>query len=398
MATPGTTPLLHAVTRPRRTWQGLGAGAKLAVYSRLSLQLLVVVCGVGVIVLALVGRSGDGPTITSAQLLLVAVPTIVLTVMGLWITELRPEFNTSPRAEHGRLLAGAAVLVAAIWAVGTAFYVLGDARGALTGLLLLCTALSLAPLCVLPWFPWRWMITLVLSTVTAVVTWSELQWWPMFWSTLLLSTSTLSAWTVNIAKELERSRLTESALQVSEERLRFAQELHDTLGQRLAAVSIKAELARALAARGDDRLDDELAELQSLVRDSTTEMREVIDGYRTVTLASEIQGARDLLHSTGVRFTVEGDPDALAPALREPAAWLVREGTTNVVRHSAATWVTLTFTADTVTMLNDGVESGIDRLSGLAGIRHRVEPLGATLVAERDGNLFRVTLRLPEQP
>ncbi|MGO1555236.1 MAG: sensor histidine kinase, partial [Candidatus Corynebacterium faecigallinarum] len=228
--------------------------------------------------------------------------------------------------------------------------------------------------------------------------WSELQWWPMFWSTLLLSTSTLSAWTVNIAKELERSRLTESALQVSEERLRFAQELHDTLGQRLAAVSIKAELARALAARGDDRLDEELAELQSLVRDSTTEMREVIDGYRTVTLASEIQGARDLLHSAAVRFTVEGDPDALAPALREPAAWLVREGTTNVVRHSAATWVTLTFTADTVTMLNDGVESGIDRLSGLAGIRHRVEPLGATLVAERDGNLFRVTLRLPEQP
>ena len=59
--------------------------------------------------------------------------------------------------------------------------------------------------------------------------------------------------------------------------------------------------------------------------------------------------------------------------------------------------VTLAFTADTVTMLNDGVESGIDRLSGLAGIRHRVEPLGATLVAERDGNLFRVTLRLPEQ-
>lgn len=110
MATPGTTPLLHAVTRPRRTWQGLGAGAKLAVYSRLSLQLLVVVCGVGVIVLALVGRSGDGPTITSAQLLLVAVPTIVLTVMGLWITELRPEFNTSPRAEHGRLLVGTAVV------------------------------------------------------------------------------------------------------------------------------------------------------------------------------------------------------------------------------------------------------------------------------------------------
>ncbi|WP_312802073.1 hypothetical protein [Corynebacterium variabile] len=53
----------------------------------------------------------------------------------------------------------------------------------------------------------------------------------------------------------------------------------------------------------------------------------------------------------------------------------------------------LTLTPDTVTVANDGVARDIERLSGLAGIRRRAEPSGACLVAERDGNLFTVTLR-----
>jgi len=209
----------------------------------------------------------------------------------------------------------------------------------------------------------------------------------------LLMTTLLSAWTVNIAKQLDRARITESALQVSEERLRFAQELHDTLGQRLAAISVKTELARALAARGDDRLDAELAELQSLAHASVTEMHDVVEGYRTVNLSTEITGSRQLLESAGINLTVEGDPTALPEPLRETAAWLVREATTNVVKHADATWVRLILTPDTVTVANDGVARDIERLSGLAGIRRRAEPSGASLVAERDGNLFTVTLR-----
>jgi two-component system sensor histidine kinase DesK len=212
-----------------------------------------------------------------------------------------------------------------------------------------------------------------------------------------LMTTLLSVWTVNIAKQLDRARITESALQVSEERLRFAQELHDTLGQRLAAISVKTELARALAVRGDDRLDAELAELQSLASASVTEMHDVVEGYRTVNLSTEITGSRELLESAGITLTVEGDPTALPGPLREIAAWLVREATTNVVKHSDAEWVRLTLAPDTVTVTNDGVAVDIDRLSGLAGIRRRAEPSGASLVAERDGSLFTVTLRGADQ-
>ncbi len=394
-----STTLIDAVTRPRRTWRGLGAGAKLALYTRLSMHSLIVSIGVVAIVLPLLNLNPDVSLSGRQQLLVIGLALVLMTVT-LVITEYRPEFNTRARPQTQRLLLVAALLSFVVWGMGVLMYLLGDGALALTGIFLMLVAITLAPLGVLPWLRWRWPVTLVLTTVTAVLMWSDLMWWPMFWGTFLLCTSTLSAWTVGVAKQLDRARLTESALQVSEERLRFSQELHDTLGQRLAAMSVKAELARALAKRDDDRLDGELAELQELARTSVTEMHEVVDGYRAVNLSTEVEGARQLLDSAGVHLEVEGDPTELSAPMRELAAWLVREGTTNVVRHSSATRVRLAFSSggtESVRMSNDGVTRGIERLSGLAGIRRRAEPLGAELIAERDGSLFHVTLTLKEQ-
>ncbi|MGJ0183590.1 sensor histidine kinase [Corynebacterium glyciniphilum] len=394
-----STTLIDAVTRPRRTWRGLGAGAKLALYTRLSMHSLIVSIGVVAIVLPLLNLNPDVSLSGRQQLLVIGLALVLMTVT-LVITEYRPEFNTRARPQTQRLLLVAALLSFVVWGMGVLMYLLGDGALALTGIFLMLVAITLAPLGVLPWLRWRWPVTLVRTTVTAVLMWSDLMWWPMFWGTFLLCTSTLSAWTVGVAKQLDRARLTESALQVSEERLRFSQELHDTLGQRLAAMSVKAELARALAKRDDDRLDGELAELQELARTSVTEMHEVVDGYRAVNLSTEVEGARQLLDSAGVHLEVEGDPTELSAPMRELAAWLVREGTTNVVRHSSATRVRLAFSSgdtESVRMSNDGVTRGIERLSGLAGIRRRAEPLGAELIAERDGSLFHVTLTLKEQ-
>lgn len=390
--------VLQSVTSPRRTWRELGAGAKLAVYTRLSMHSAIIGTGVVAIVLPLLNLNPDVSLSGWQQLLIIGLA-VVLMAVTVVITEYRPEFNTRARPQTQRLLLGAALVSFAVWGTGLLMYLLGSGSLALTGIFLVFVAVTVAPLGVLPWLRWRWPVTLLLTTVTAVLLWSELMWWPMFWGTFLLCMATLSAWTVGVAKQLDRARLTESALQVSEERLRFSQELHDTLGQRLAAMSVKAELARALAKRGDDRLDGELAELQELARTSVTEMHEVVDGYRAVNLSTEVEGARQLLNSAGVHLEVDGDPTELSAPMRELSAWLVREGTTNVVRHSSATRVRLAFASgdtESVCMSNDGVTRGIERLSGLAGIRRRAEPLGAELVAERDGSLFHVTLTLKE--
>lgn len=378
---------------PFRMWRDLDGGAKLAVYTRLSLEAMVVFFGLYIVaVVAFTDNDANPPAWLTA---LDIVASLLLLVAGVAVLELRTEFTTAPRREMRRvvpwLLPTATVLGASCWVVGLLLMLSGSDGISDGGLPLIVVSLFIMPLAVMPWLPYHWPVTVVAAVVTAVVL-GEM-WWMSLFIPFFLMTTLLSAWTVNIAKQLDRARITESALQVSEERLRFAQELHDTLGQRLAAISVKTELARALAARGDDRLDAELAELQSLAQASVAEMHDVVEGYRTVNLSTEITGSRQLLESAGITLTVEGDPTALPEPLRETAAWLVREATTNVGKHADATWVRLTLTPDTVTVANDGVARDIERLSGLAGIRRRAEPSGASLVAERDGNLFTVTLR-----
>lgn len=378
---------------PFRMWRDLDGGAKLAVYTRLSLEAMVVFFGLYIVaVVAFTDNDANPPAWLTA---LDIVASLLLLVAGVAVLELRTEFTTAPRREMRRevpwLLPTATVLGASCWVVGLLLMLSGSDGISDGGLPLIVVSLFIMPLAVMPWLPYHWPVTVVAAVVTAVVV-GEM-WWMSLFIPFFLMTTLLSAWTVNIAKQLDRARITESALQVSEERLRFAQELHDTLGQRLAAISVKTELARALAARGDDRSDAELAELQSLAQASVAEMHDVVEGYRTVNLSTEITGSRQLLESVGITLTVEGDPTALPEPLRETAAWLVREATTNVVKHADATWVRLTLTPHTVTVANDGVARDIERLSGLAGIRRRAEPSGASLVAERDGNLFTVTLR-----
>ncbi|MDN6388000.1 MAG: sensor histidine kinase, partial [Corynebacterium sp.] len=213
--------VLESVTRPRRTWRGLGGGAKLAVYTRLSMQLMVAMFGVLAVVLPL-AVAGQGPTLSLWQQALVAGSGLVLTVAALLVVERRPEFNTRPRRPTGRLVAATGAATAVVWTLGVLLYVAGSSTTAVTGLCLVFIAIIVAPTAVLPWLPWRWTLTLVLSAATSVLMWDELEWLPLFFGTFLMTTVVASAWTVNIAKQLDRARLTDAALQVSEERLRFS--------------------------------------------------------------------------------------------------------------------------------------------------------------------------------
>ncbi|WP_414120508.1 sensor histidine kinase [Corynebacterium nuruki] len=371
-----------------RTWRTLGGGAKLAVQTRLSLDALVVFFGLYCVAVVVFVENDVFPPVWLTVVDIVA--SLLIIVAGVAVLELRPELATAPRREVPWLLPTATVLGASCWVAGILLTLSGSDGLSAGGLPLVVVSLFVVPLAVLPWLPYHWPVAVAATVVTALVLGGN--WWMALFIPFFLMTTLLSAWTVSVAKQLDRARITESALQVSEERLRFAQELHDTVGQRLAAMSVKTELARALAARGDDRLDAELAELQSLTRTTAAEMHDVVEGYRTADLATELRSARDLLTSAGVACTVEGDPGTVGGPLDEVAAWLVREAATNVVRHSEATRVRITLTPDTVAVANDGAVRDIDRLSGLAGIRRRAEPVGASLVAERDGDRFTVTL------
>ncbi|WP_342745090.1 sensor histidine kinase [Streptomyces radiopugnans] len=216
-----------------------------------------------------------------------------------------------------------------------------------------------------------------------------------------------SAWTMRVVRELEAARETQARLAVAEERLRFGRDLHDVLGRNLSVIALKSELAVQLAQRGSPSAVDQMTEVQRIARESQREMREVVRGYREADLHTELVGARGVLRAAGIDCRIEDSGSgALAEPLQSALGWVVREGTTNVLRHADAGRCSVRLrTAGPVAELvmeNDGVPgSGASTGggSGLAGLRERLAALGGTLTGERRGDgTFRLTARIPTRP
>ncbi|MFQ1001248.1 sensor histidine kinase [Modestobacter sp. SSW1-42] len=211
-----------------------------------------------------------------------------------------------------------------------------------------------------------------------------------------------SVWVLDVVLEMERTRGLQLQLAVAEERLRFARDLHDVMGRNLSAIAVKGQLAGELVRRSRPEAADEVADIHRIAEESLRQVREVVRGYRSTDLTSELAGARSVLRAAGVACTVQGE-DA-AGALPEPVqvalGWVVREAVTNVLRHSAAGECAIALTRGDgevgLTVTNDGVPgepAGVG--SGLAGLRERLAAGGGTLDAVRDGDRFRLTATLP---
>ena len=191
-------------------------------------------------------------------------------------------------------------------------------------------------------------------------------------------------------------------LAVTEERLRFARDLHDVLGQSLSVLVLKSELvAKQLPADADESLRHEVADIAQVARKSLNDVRETVAGYRKPTLQAEIGNARNALRAAGIGLRVENTMDVVPTDQDGVLAWCLREAVTNVVKHSGATQCDVRISrvngSANLEVADDG--RGADSLdggSGLAGMRERVEMVGGTLtVAPKDGGM-RIRITVPQ--
>ena len=207
--------------------------------------------------------------------------------------------------------------------------------------------------------------------------------------------------------ELDRSRTAHARLSVAEERLRFARDLHDVLGRNLSLIAVQSELAAELARRGDQDAAGQMLQVRQVAHESLREMRAVVSGYRTADLGTELAGAQEVLRSAGMSCRVIGDAAGLPADVQAALGWVVREGTTNIIRHSDATACTIELhildspgapRAVTLRMDNDRVHT-LDAGSGgsgLAGLGERLAGLGGSITTghPRNGH-FRLEASLP---
>jgi len=203
--------------------------------------------------------------------------------------------------------------------------------------------------------------------------------------------------------ELRAAREEIARLAVSEERLRFARDLHDLLGHSLSLIVLKSELAGRLVDVSPERAGPEIRDVESVARAALREVREAVAGYRQPTLTEELRGAREMLAAAGIAYWRPAAPAALPAVTEAVLAWVMREGVTNVIRHSGATRCTIHITRDAATVTLDVVDDGrggacpeMGTGSGLRGLVERVAAQGGDFSAGPDASGgFCLCARLP---
>jgi two-component system, NarL family, sensor histidine kinase DesK len=207
-------------------------------------------------------------------------------------------------------------------------------------------------------------------------------------------------------EELNSARAELARLAVAEERERFARDLHDLLGHTLSVIALKTELAGRLLPAEPERARREIGDVERVARKALGEVREAVSGYRKPTLDGELAGARMALEAAGIQADFDRPAVTLDPAVEAVLSWAVREGATNVIRHSNSSHCSVTITAGLseagVEIVDDGVGAGPDTAtliaegSGLPGLSERVRALGGQLQA---GNAqvrgFRLAVTVP---
>lgn len=208
-------------------------------------------------------------------------------------------------------------------------------------------------------------------------------------------------------RDLQAARGAAARQAVTDERLRLARDLHDLLGHTLSLIALKTELARRLVERAPAQATQEIQEVERIARQALRDVREAVAGYRQPTLQSELEAAREILNAAGIDPQIEqqiGGP--VPPTIETALAWAVREGVTNVIRHSRAHLCVIRLTgADghlRVEVINDGPTTQASHTPqghGLDGLAERVAGLGGRVAAGPlavDGTeRFRLLVEIP---
>ncbi|HKN98003.1 MAG TPA: sensor histidine kinase [Pseudonocardiaceae bacterium] len=213
---------------------------------------------------------------------------------------------------------------------------------------------------------------------------------------------------IRTVRELRAAQGKMAKLAVAEERSRLARDLHDVLGHSLTTITVKAGLARRVLESSTDRQRaiDEVRDVEELARQAMSDVRATVSGYRTASLATELVGARAALSAAGIAPDLPRAVDNVTAGLQETFAYVLREGITNVIRHSRASRCQVRLGDTWLEVRDDGVSAAEQVTSsretggghGLSGLAERVATVDGTLEAgpqPEGGFLLRVSVASP---
>lgn len=366
---------------------------------------LLAVCGLGVVVRA----ARDGTPVVLVLYTLSAFVSIGSAIALLWhyrradavLGGLLRELGSGRRAAAFGVFALSAALVGAA------------ALGLTSGSPLLSVGMAAYSLCLLRWRRIRLRLVVLLLLALAAV-WaveppqevlegSDARGYPYAVVALIFMMppiTALSLWWWDIVVELDRARAAERRLASAQERLRFATDLHDLQGHHLQVIALQLELADRMLDREPAAAAEQIRLARASVDEARSGTRALAERFRGVPLPDELANAGDLLHAAGVRV----DLDIAAEAEAAPSDVLgpvVREGTTNILKHGGGAWARFALTREAsawrLRISNDrGTRDGARSSgSGLTGIAERVGAVGGTLGSRAGDDDFEIVVTVP---
>jgi len=223
-----------------------------------------------------------------------------------------------------------------------------------------------------------------------------------FLGVLLPAMSVLSLWWWDVLVTLDRARAAEARLGATQERLRVATDVHDLQGHHLQVIALQLELAERLLEKHDpDAALEQLRLARTSVADARQGTRDLALRFRGVPLPDEIANAVDLLRAAGTTAdaTVSADAAAAPASVLGP---VIRETTTNALRHGGGHWARLSLRREggvwRYEIANDAASdtTAADDGSGLEGITRRATEAGGEVQVERGRGEFHVVVTVPE--
>ena len=234
-----------------------------------------------------------------------------------------------------------------------------------------------------------------------------------FLSAALPLMTVLSLWWWDVLIALDRARVSEARLAATQERLNLATDVHDLQGHHLQVVALQLELTERLL-KGDDPAAalEQLQAARVSVDEARQGTRDLATRFRSVPLRDELANARDLLRAAGIaaETVVDANADDAPASVFGP---VIRETTTNVLRHGGGAHATLRLdraadqwryviendTADAPpatarTPASPRVAPGREG-TGLDGLARRAAEVGGALEIAQGGNVFTVTVTVP---
>ncbi|WP_339719716.1 sensor histidine kinase [uncultured Paraglaciecola sp.] len=185
------------------------------------------------------------------------------------------------------------------------------------------------------------------------------------------------------------------------ERERIARDLHDLIGHTFSVITLKADLAGRLLDKGQDKdlakARIEIKQLEDISRDALSQVREVVSGYRSSDLLSELANAKNVFSSLDIDFhyqfeNIDEQQIELESTNNKELAIVLRELVTNVIKHAKATQVTVTIKHSngkiTLAMQDNGqgFENSQHQGFGIKGIEERIQKLQGWVSVKSGGD------------